>query len=765
MDKVARQLHANGLDLKEIELFLLFIKENNYDMKGLKQDILNSTNSKTLTFFKTKISSKIYTFYILKHSLQQKEDNKYVKIKHDLNCEIMKCPSVKRIIDALKYYKSLYNNNNKNDKIYNQLIIKYFQCKNKYIISDYHHLLSIHLNQTKLIHLQNLEIINDTIYKNKLQCNINQCKQYLRYHRDREKIDDINHIINTENKNNDDICYKVRFYSDLMDTIHCYFIHGFDDGSRLRIRDLTSMKPNIINYDDIKDETSIPYNDDNLKQLQQLLLTPKKLIHKIRGQQRINYNKFNNFIGNNENNNDDDDTEDKKENDDKKVNENNCCIGLKFYYWSYYKNKIDEDTIYHPGFKFSDWFINKKYDNFKQEMLSNKIHSINLKLFNYVLYKSTNLIKQSDHIQSIKSSLVPTYGIQEDYKITAENVMALIFYTDFDKLRNDFAQTFKKLSSVETNQEIKERNREFWFLSKKLHETVECYGTQLIDEKLQIFYVNINNDYLYFNNNLLYFCLPISPTPHMEIATIYLKNESLLFELCPNNYSLTFFNCSFISSFATEQEFLFFGGRKPLQIHSIINLNDKNENYRVFIKSIDIFNKFINGKVLNKQILNVTNMDYFIINCLSKNTKNTFPKYINNLFQSFVNNQKSININLRNIETYYPGFSVTFISSKCDNLIKCQLITKLFKNCQSINVDMTDYGDITSDYISILQKSIDKINKNENTKLEKIVLKGVNLKCSNSALNTLKELLVEKGWIITTQINKNDTLNISITKS
>ena len=167
---------------------------------------------------------------------------------------------------------------------------------------------------------------------------------------------------------------------------------------------------------------------------------------------------------------------------------------------------------------------------------------------------------------------------------------------------------------------------------------------------------------------------------------LYVNLNYILLELYPNNYSLKLFNCCFISSYGSEQEILFFCHKKPIEIHSIINLND-NENYRLFIKAITLFNQFVNGKILNKRF-NVTNMDYFIINSLSQ-TNNIFPKYINNLFESFCLNKININLNIGNIQSFYPGFAVGFISSKCDNLVKFDSIVKIFKNCDNINVEIS----------------------------------------------------------------------------
>eukprot|EP01083_Nonionella_stella_P281858 959275_1 len=752
MDKIAKQLNSVGLDLNEIKLFLIWYKSKKYTVRQLEDDILSS-NSQTHQFFITQLPSKQYAFDILKHTLKQKQDE-YVQMEHKINCSLMNCPSLNRIMDALVYYKSLYNNNNKNDIIFNQLIIKYFERKYKYLISDYHHLLCTHLNQSKFTHLQNYDMIHNAVYKHKLQCNLHQCQQYQRYHCDREQL----YATAQREQKENDTRHKVTLYQDLMDTIHAYFVHAFDDGSRLTITQLTSMKQTKPDYDHVSGESSIPLKDDNLIKLQRILSTKRENMHKLRGAERMKYNKFNN------NHTVSDGVYDAKQEDDSpRISDtnNSNCIGMHYYYWDYYKNKNEEDRMYHPGCTYSDWYIPRKYDTFKQEMLSNKIHCVDISVFNYVLFKANVLLQQSDFIQSIKSSMAPMYGIQEDYKITVDIIMALIFFTDFERLRNAFVRTFKRLTPLESDTQIKARNAEFWWFSKIMLETVECWGTQLIDQKLQVFYTTFNATSSCFSDMELMFCAPTSCTPHLEIATVY--SEGIMLELCPRNYSLKLFNCSFVSSFAMEEEILFCGGRKALDIHSMIYVK-QNENYRVFVKAIAVFNRLMNDalKPPKSEMFKVANMDYFIVHCLVRHRlkvqgyENTFPQYVNDTFDRCCAAKTSVQMSLMNIMTYYAGFRLVYMSSQCDNLVSFDKMSRLFPNCDEMIVNMTGHVAITSNYLMAMMDNVSGMD-DIGVKLSKIELSHIELQCDDKEVEKYRCLFKKNKWNLTIQQSQNQS--------
>eukprot|EP01084_Bolivina_argentea_P193311 331668_1 len=146
------------------------------------------------------------------------------KIFNDLQNDL----SIQNIISALKYYQSIQNDDN-----YNNLISQYFQETNKTILQDYTSILKTYLNNT----IEHNHIVFEQIYNimsKQIQCDIKNCKQYSRNNRDRAKES----VKSNNDKNNQ---FKAIFYTDLLDTIHCYFMHSYDIGFRMKYSELKDI--------------------------------------------------------------------------------------------------------------------------------------------------------------------------------------------------------------------------------------------------------------------------------------------------------------------------------------------------------------------------------------------------------------------------------------------------------------------------------------------------------------------------------------------
>eukprot|EP01084_Bolivina_argentea_P144793 253964_1 len=160
--------------------------------------------------------------------LEEIENAENDALKEEFNdfCnDIYSCKSVIRIKLALHFYQDI-NINGKDQNEINQtdkFILTYFNDINRNLINDYHHILIDHLDcNTKQENNKHFEFINKTIA---LKCNISKCPQYIRNNRDRQKKQIIKLKHNPE----------TLFYIDLLDTLHCYFIHSTDIGFRMNI--------------------------------------------------------------------------------------------------------------------------------------------------------------------------------------------------------------------------------------------------------------------------------------------------------------------------------------------------------------------------------------------------------------------------------------------------------------------------------------------------------------------------------------------------
>jgi len=198
---------TNKHDINDIQSVLDSINDDNYDTQQLTHSWKLIEKSKSTEM------------------IENNDDIKHQNESIITNETLQKDKSIQNIISALKYYQTILNNQN-----YDDLISEYFG-ENTRIIEDYSHILKKYLNNTIESNTSIFSQIYNIMIK-EIKCDIKNCKQYSRNNRDRQKEP------KSTNDNKDDDVFRITFYTDLMDTIHCYFMHSYDIGFRLRSTEL-----------------------------------------------------------------------------------------------------------------------------------------------------------------------------------------------------------------------------------------------------------------------------------------------------------------------------------------------------------------------------------------------------------------------------------------------------------------------------------------------------------------------------------------------
>ena len=117
-----------------------------------------------------------------------------------------------------------------------------------------------------------------------------------------------------------------------------------------------------------------------------------------------------------------------------------------FYYWDYYKDLDIYDNIYNAGYKYSEWYIPRKYNNMKDEILNNKISTIDQYDYDEIWYKATKLLELSDTVRSmVCNENVDThhYDIHTGSGLSVENIFCILIYTDYPLLASYSDQHLK----------------------------------------------------------------------------------------------------------------------------------------------------------------------------------------------------------------------------------------------------------------------------------------------------------------------------------
>eukprot|EP01084_Bolivina_argentea_P033543 62028_1 len=623
---------------------------------------------------------------------------------------VSKCMSLKRTISILKLYK--HNHSADNKILCNSLI----DCKHL-IINDYHHILD-HLNEDSVSINKCSEtfkiIYNEIIKTHNLQCDINSCEIYLRSNRMREK-----QTVKCANKH-------FTVYMDILDSIHCYLIHSVDMGYRI-IHDFQSEK--------------------SISALKSYLNKKRKNLEKIRGESRLQNNKFVTKIKSNTN---------PKKNADHGLN-------LKQYQD---EEKIDpaEDKQYSFGQMYNCWdgiSHQAKYKSFKFELLNNELLVIDIDKFNDIYEQSNALLIDSHKLKTIKSVYIPKYKFKAGLPLKICNVISVKLYTDFDTLSYSLTKTFRGIYAAK-------RNAEYWWWTKLLSETVNCFGTRMDETKVLILYHGVSM--VYFDQFTTTFSSPTSTTTKLQVATIFARNDGIILELKMHRSELVqhpklrYFNCSFISCFASEDERLFVNPpySYSLEFHSIRNMVT-DENYQHYINAINVLDNITNGKRPTNTSTKCVLTIYHLLShsCYNKNEIN-YPNYILKCFTKWAiskTEQIKVDVSLFQNSLYEKIAKILFFTPKkqilkfyrsttVSNLLAFGVINIIFKNIQHISCVGT--GTISAEYLSSLLSILDCINKLEFSKLNKLYLWDVS---NIASLEMFKPSFVEKGWKLQSKEN------------
>ena len=198
----------------------------------------------------------------------------------------------------------------------------------------------------------------------------------------------------------------------------------------------------------------------------------------------------------------------------------------------------------------------QKYENLKEEILKNHICWLDRQQFDRAMFKSMQYVA-TQHCKSMKSWTMNHslhYGIRRGLPLDADHLLSIILYSDYSKLCYEFSKTFRRIPVKESDDALRERNREYWNWSKLLRETVEFWGAPIGKSSTRRFYSGCS--YLVLDAFVASFCGPTSTSPQLAVATIFAKSDGLILELemanSPKAGQLTFFDCSFISCYSSE---------------------------------------------------------------------------------------------------------------------------------------------------------------------------------------------------------------------
>eukprot|EP01084_Bolivina_argentea_P004324 8226_1 len=367
------------------------------------------------------------------------------------------------------------------------------------------------------------------------------------------------------------------------------------------------------------------------------------------------------------------------------INEDTLCsssfsTGLIFYYWDWYKNtkQFDDDEIFnmndHGGHAISSLYVNKKYNTFKQEILMHiDIEEYNdLVLLKAQIHVSTKRAKQirSDAQESDYRTSDFHYDIPNDAPLSISNLISLILYCDFSNLSTEFSATFRRNELYEPLCSIKSRNREFWWLSKTLRETVQCFRDVQVARGDGPFYSGVSM-VMAIPEFCIRLCSPTSTSYHIEVAMNFATRDGMIIQLNNTGHYyasfLSFFKCSWISKYKEESEVLWFGGEYRINIQSI-RIIETAQNFEPLFRSLYLFDCMCNGTNVWLSGMEAKTHDAKVISSLLTETHD-INAYVIQTFKLFSVQKHQIIINISNLNEYFGKMHHLIMHSVKDQLL------------------------------------------------------------------------------------------------
>ena len=185
---------------------------------------------------------------------------------------------------------------------------------------------------------------------------------------------------------------------------------------------------------------------------------------------------------------------------------------------------------HHYGLTPSHLYIPPKYSTFKEEIFEYK--DISPKTYENVIlpkvqqYIKANKVKQTTYkeLNDGYDFIVLEYGIKDGESPTLNHLLSLCLYTDVTALCTSFSMTFRAICKYESLSSIKNRNRNYYWMSRYLRETVQLFGSHGHQGLVGPFFSGLSFK-LVFPEFQLRLCSPTSTSYHIEVALNFTNDK------------------------------------------------------------------------------------------------------------------------------------------------------------------------------------------------------------------------------------------------
>jgi len=240
-----------------------------------------------------------------------------------------------------------------------------------------------------------------------------------------------------------------------------------------------------------------------------------------------------------------------------------------------------------------------KYKSLKEELLSNAIYPMDIRIFHSQLSKAY-LYATSNRGKKLKAKYIG--GNNDNYEtpvgcsISVAHILCLIVYTNLTKLQYEFKKMgTRKHKKNQTLKELMKLNTEINRWYSLLFEAITFYGSET--KSSDIFYTGLNIQLL-FDSFTPKFNAPFSTTVDLQIANQFCSDNGLILKMQGGTgIPAEYFDVEWLSNFPNECERLFFWVR-TLRIVDIHSFHQGNRYYnKTQIKALRLWSELFSGLI------------------------------------------------------------------------------------------------------------------------------------------------------------------------
>lgn len=324
------------------------------------------------------------------------------------------------------------------------------------------------------------------------------------------------------------------------------------------------------------------------------------------------------------------------------------------------------------------------------------------------------------------------YNIIRNTPINVCHILSMIVYTSESTLCTAFRKTYRKRNQKETEENVRERHRQFYYFGRTLCEAIEFYGKEMRNS-MEVYH-GLDKE-MAFESYTAYFNQPISTTPNINIAYQFSKGTGIVLTFKKEKNSQNtpkYLDVSWLSSFKNEKEKLFYGESVKFSIVDIIKL-DENQKFRSYKEEVAMMNMLERCITCNPIDLSKEKTIHRLVDCIKKSVHQNLsqPKeksekkdkmsYEEHLFLQFCTSQESIKI--KNYGSLPRNLKDSLLYNK-EEKISFVRLSQLFDNAKELTLHQVDFSEMKKylrekEYIRAVKELTDR-----NAKLNKIVIQS-----------------------------------------